>query len=40
MASEELLLFFQARHIRSYRVAEIYESEEPALPKLETSGEE
>lgn len=33
----ELLLFFQARHIRSYRIAEIYEAAEPPLPAKEAS---
>jgi hypothetical protein len=33
----ELLLFFQARHIRSYRIAEIHEAAEPALPEADAS---
>jgi hypothetical protein len=33
----ELLLFFQARHIRSYRIAEIHEAAEPALPEANAS---
>jgi glycosyltransferase involved in cell wall biosynthesis len=31
----ELLLFFQARNVSSYRIAEIYESDEPPLPERE-----
>ncbi len=29
----ELLLFFQARDVRDYRVAEVFESAEPPLPE-------
>ena len=29
----ELLLFFQARDVRDYRVAEIHEATDPALPE-------
>jgi hypothetical protein len=35
----ELLLFFQARHMRSYRIAEIHEAAEPSLPETSTSFE-
>ncbi len=35
----ELLLFFQARHMRSYRIAEIHEAAEPSLPETSTSTE-
>jgi hypothetical protein len=35
----ELLLFFQARHIRSYRIAEVVEAAEPPLPERAPSVE-
>ncbi len=35
----ELLLFFQARDVRDYRIAETYEADVPALPKPATGGE-
>jgi hypothetical protein len=35
----ELLLFFQARDVRDYRVAEIYESEPPPLPEPASDAE-
>jgi glycosyltransferase involved in cell wall biosynthesis len=35
----ELLLFFQARHIRSYRIAEVVEAADPPLPETPTSDE-
>ncbi len=35
----ELLLFFQARDVRDYRIAEIYESESPPLPEPASDAE-
>jgi glycosyltransferase involved in cell wall biosynthesis len=35
----ELLLFFQARDVRDYRIAEIYESEPPPLPEPTSDAE-
>jgi hypothetical protein len=35
----ELLLFFQARDVRDYRIAEIYESKPPPLAEPTSDGE-